>query len=118
MNMTLMFLVDAGVGRKVEQWLAASGHNVKAVRAIDPRMTDNAILQMAVDESRIVITMDKDFGEMVYRAGQAHAGVLLLRLDEAASEEKVHVVAQIIQSHGEKLEGRFSVYQSGRLRIR
>jgi predicted nuclease of predicted toxin-antitoxin system len=81
-------------------------------------MPDYAILQMAVNESRIVVTMDKDFGEMVYRAEQAHAGVLLLRLEEATSEEKVLVVAQIVQDHGDKLEGRFSVYQSGRLRIR
>ena len=116
--MALKFLVDAGVGRKVEQWLSTSGHDVKTVRAIDPKMPDQTILQIAVEESRIVVTMDKDFGQLVYRAEQAHAGVLLLRLEEATSEEKVHVVAQIIQDHADKLEGRFSVYQSGRLRIR
>lgn len=95
-----------------------SGYDVKTIRAIDPKMPDHTILRLAVDESRIVVTMDKDFGEMVYREGQAHAGVLLLRLEEATSEEKVLVVAQIVQDHGDKLEGRFSVYQSGRLRIR
>lgn len=116
--MSLKFLVDAGVGRKVEQWLIATNHDVKTVRAIDPKMPDYAILQIAVNENRIVVTMDKDFGEMVYRDTQIHAGVLLLRLDEATSEEKVRVVAQIIQDHAGKLEGRFSVYQSGRLRIR
>lgn len=116
--MTLKFLVDAGVGQKVEQWLMVSGHDVKTVRAIDPKMPDYAILQMAVNEERIVITMDKDFGEMVYRDEQVHAGVLLLRLEEATSKEKVRVVAQIIQDHAGKLQGMFSVYQSGHLRIR
>lgn len=95
-----------------------SGHDVKTVRAIGPKMPDYAILQMAVNEERIVITMDKDFGEMVYRDEQVHAGVLLLRLEEATSKEKVRVVAQIIQDHAGKLQGMFSVYQSGHLRIR
>lgn len=62
--------------------------------------------------------MDKDFGEMIYRAGQTHAGVLLLRLDEATSDEKVAVIAEILRNHSDKMRGKFSVYQSGRLRIR
>lgn len=116
--MSPKFLVDVGVSKKVEQWLSASGYDVEAVRAIDPKLPDHMILQIAAHEDRIVITMDKDFGEMIYRAGQVHAGVLLLRLDEATSDEKVRVVAEIIQNHGDKLEEKFSVYQSGRLRIR
>ncbi len=116
--MALKFLIDMGVGIKVEQWLSASNHDVKTVRAIDPKLPDQIILQIASEENRIVVTMDKDFGEMVFRASQSHAGVLLLRLDEAASDEKVRVVAEIIQQHGDKLERKFSVYQSGRLRIR
>lgn len=116
--MSLKFLVDVGVSKKVEHWLSDSGYDVKAVRAIDPKLPDHTILQIAAHENRIVVTMDKDFGEMIYRAGQTHAGVLLLRLDEATSNEKVRVVAEIIQNHADKLAGKFSVYQSGRLRIR
>ena len=116
--MALKFLVDMGVGIKVEQWLIASNYDVKTVRTIDPKLPDQTILQIASEENRIVVTMDKDFGEMVFRASQAHTGVLLLRLDEATSDEKVRVVAEIIQQHGDKMEGKFSVYQLGRLRIR
>lgn len=116
--MALKFLVDMGVGIKVEQWLSASGHDVKAVRAIDPKLPDQTILQIASEEYRIVVTMDKDFGEMVFRASQSHTGVLLLRLEEATSDEKVRVIAEIVTKHGDKLEGKFSVFQSGRLRIR
>ncbi len=116
--MPLKFLVDVGVSQKVERWLDTNGYDAKAVRAINPKLPDHTILQIAAHENRIVITMDKDFGEMIYRAGQTHAGVLLLRLDEATSDEKVRVVAEIIQNYADKLEGKFSVYQSGRLRIR
>jgi predicted nuclease of predicted toxin-antitoxin system len=116
--MTLKFLIDVGVGKKVEQWLSASDHDVKTVRALDPKLPDHRILQIAARENRIVVTMDKDFGEMIFRAEQTHAGVLLLRLDDATSDEKVRVVSEIVQNYADKLVGKFSVYQSGRLRTR
>lgn len=116
--MTLKFLVDVGVGKKVETWLSANGYDVTSVRAIDPQLPDQTILKIAASENRIVITMDKDFGELVYRTQRPHTGVLLLRLDEAPSHAKVRVVAKIIRDHADKLEGKFSVYRSGRLRIK
>ena len=81
-------------------------------------MHDVDILALAVREQRLVLTMDKDFGELVYHSGQAHAGVLLLRLEGARSDEKVRMVEEIFTKYGNQLPGRFSVYQNGRLRVR
>lgn len=114
----MKFLTDVGVGKKIENWLVANGYDVKAVRDLNPRMADQDILAIAVQENRIVITMDKDFGEMIYHAGQLHTGVLLLRLEEATGEEKSRIVAQIVTYHADKLTGKFCVYLKGRLRIR
>lgn len=118
MTVSLRILVDAGVGKPVEEWLRQSGHDVAAVRDRDPHMEDSAILAWAVQEQRLVVTMDKDFGELVYHSGQAHAGVLLLRLEHARSDEKVRVVEEVMTNYGAQLPAHFSVYQSGRLRIR
>ena len=112
------FLVDVGVSKAVEKWLRSEDHNVIAVRDLDPRMSDSEILERAVLERRLVITMDKDFGELVYNSGKPHAGILLLRLAEASSAEKVAVVREIMLRYSRKLPGRFAVYQNGRLRIR
>ncbi len=79
----LKFLVDVGVGQKVERWLSDNGYNTKNVRDLDPRMLDKHILKIAVAEKRMVITMDKDFGELVYNSGLPHGGVLLLRIEDA-----------------------------------
>jgi predicted nuclease of predicted toxin-antitoxin system len=117
-SVQLSVLTDVSVGAAVEDWLRAEGCDFKAVRDVDPRMGDDAILAWAVHEQRLVLTMDKDFGEMVYRSGQAHAGVLLLRLDDATGVQKVRVVRQIFTHHGHQLPQHFSVYQNGRLRIR
>jgi predicted nuclease of predicted toxin-antitoxin system len=116
--MAVKFLTDVGVGKKVEDWLVENDYDIKTIRDLNPRMTDQEILRIAVQERRLVITMDKDFGEMVYRAGQQHTGVLLLRLKEANGAEKRRVVAEIVAGHADKLVGKFSVYQKGRLRIR
>jgi len=59
----LKFLVDVGVGKKVEAYLLEKRYDTKAVRSLDQRMPDQEIIRLAALEKRIVITMDKDFGE-------------------------------------------------------
>jgi predicted nuclease of predicted toxin-antitoxin system len=117
-NPSLRFLVDVGVGKKVENWLSEHGYDVQSVRALNPRMPDQEILQIAVTEARMVVTMDKDFGEMIYRSGLAHHGVLLLRCEAATGEEKARIVAKILMQYADKLMNKFCVYLNGKLRIR
>ena len=114
----LRFIVDVGVSAMVERWLQKHGYDIKNVRDIDPRMIDKEILKMAVSEKRMVITMDKDFGELVYNSGLPHAGVLLLRLEEATSDEKVIIVERILEKYSDKLLNKFCVFKDGKLRIR
>jgi len=61
----LKFLVDVGVGKKVEEYLLGKSYDTKAVRSLDQRMPDQDIIRLAALEKRIVITMDKDFGEII-----------------------------------------------------
>lgn len=85
----LKLLIDVNVGFLVETWLRENGYDISSVRDLDPTQPDNEILSKAVAEQRIVITLDKDFGELVYKSRLPHAGVLLLRLDTATSREKL-----------------------------
>ena len=114
----MKLIIDVGVGTVVERLLRDCGHDVLAVRDIGPALPDGEILGIALREDRLVIAMDKDFGELVYRRGLKHTGVLLLRLDDATGEEKAVVVRSIFEQRGGALPGRFSVYQAGRLRMR
>ena len=115
---SLKFLIDVGVGKKVEKWFVNQGYDIKCVRDIDPRMLDKEILKIAVSEKRMVITMDKDFGELVYNSGLLHAGVLLLRLEDAKSNEKVKIVENILEKYPDMLLNKFCVFKDGKLRIR
>lgn len=115
---SLKFLIDVGVGKKVERWFVNQGYDIKCVRDIDPRMLDKEILKIAVSEKRMVITMDKDFGELVYNSGLLHAGVLLLRLEDAKSNEKVKIVENILEKYSDMLLNKFCVFKDEKLRIR
>jgi len=114
----IKFLVDMGVGKRVEDWLLKNGYNIKGVRNINPKMTDKEVLKIAIFEDRMVITMDKDFGELVYNSGLKHSGVLLLRLEDAKVDEKIKIIEKILTVHENKLINNFCVYQQGKLRIR
>jgi predicted nuclease of predicted toxin-antitoxin system len=114
----LKFLVDVGVSKKVEKWLKENGYDVKAVRDINPKTGDSEILHIAIAEGRMVITMDKDFGELVYNSGKKHSGVLLLRLEDANGAQKVEIVKKILREYADKIETKFCVFQDGRLRIK
>ena len=118
MTEPLRFLVDVGVGRGVERTLAADGHDVVSVRDRDPRTPDDAILMWAAAEGRIVVTMDRDFGALVFQSAHSQAGVLLLRMLDATSAEKAATAREIVREHGAELAGAFAVFQKGRLRIR
>ena len=113
----MRFVVDAGVGASVEQLLRNLAHFVVAIRDIDPHLPDTEVLALARLHEAIVVTMDKDFGELVFREATLHHGVLLLRLEEATGPERAGIVRLILEQHGAELPGRFSVFQHDRLRI-
>ena len=114
----MKILVDVSAGQAIAAALQALGHDTVSVRDRNPKMDDADILTWAVAEQRLVVTMDKDFGELVYHSGQTHSGVLLLRVEAFRTAAKIAIVNDIFQNHGHELLGCFSVFQNGRLRIR
>ena len=92
----LKFVVDVEVGNKTLQALRNDGFDFISILEIERAMADYAILSIAESEGRMVVTMDKDFGELVYRSGLKHNGVLLLRLEDATGEEKAEIMRRIL----------------------
>lgn len=114
---SLRFLVDANLGVAVVEALRQGGHDVAFVGELDWSMPDDEILGIARREERIILTMDTDFGELIYHSRQPHAGVLLLRMS-GSSADKVRAVEEIVTRYGGRLPNCFAVYRAGRLRIR
>ena len=74
----MKFLVDVCAGHSLSEWLSSQGHDVVEVRQRDCKMNDEDILVWAESESRILITMDKDFSELSIFRNKKHAGIVRL----------------------------------------
>ena len=113
----MRFLVEECSGPGVARWLADQEHDVSSVYDERPGIDDAAVIGWAHDEDRILVTNDKDFGERVYREGRDHCGVILLRLDDERTPNKIAALRDLLCHHGDRLEGRFVVVTEEQIRF-
>ena len=114
----MRFLVDECTGTSVVACLCSAGHDAVAVADVMPEADDEDILDYAVAEERIVVTNDKDFGEMVFRSRRLHRGVVLLRLHDEHAENKVRAMKAVLAQVGKQLWDRFTVVTEAGIRVR
>ena len=114
----MKFLVDECVGTSIVAFLKDEGHDVLAVADVMPEAVDEDILTYAVGEDRILVTNDKDFGELVYRSGWEHRGVVLLRLRDERAENKVRVMRVVLARIDERLACHYTVATETGIRVR
>lgn len=114
----MKFLADEGVDRSIVEGLRKLGFDVWYVVEQQRSLDDEIILRKANDENRVLITRDKDFGELVYRMNQSHAGVILIRLEGYDTVKRAEIVCKHINQHLQQLANSFSVIQKGVIRIR
>ena len=100
------------------QELRRRGHDVASVKELMRGADDRAVLARAQDESRLVVTFDKDFGELAYRfALPASSGVILFRLSGASPEiDNARALAAL--ETGIEWMGSFAVVTNDRIRVR
>ena len=79
---------------------------------------DKDILDAADADGRILITEDRDFGEMVVRQRLRVGGVILLELDRLSNATEAHTIAEIVSAQADRLVGNLVVIEPGRIRIR
>ncbi len=114
----MRFLVDESTGLSVARFLRDAGHDVMVVVESMPQAEDREILARALAEERIVVSNDKDFGDLVYRQLQDHRGVIILRLKEDSAENRVGVMRRLLERYAERLGGSFTVATEQAIRIR
>jgi len=111
-------LADEGVDKRIVERLRLDGHDVLYVAEMEPSIADEVVLQRANEHSALLVTEDKDFGELVYRQQLVHLGVVLLRLMGLASLTRANLVSKVLEEHGEEMPNAFTVVAPGALRIR
>ena len=99
------FLVNRCAGRRLTQWLQEQGHDALDARELGPDPGDRLLLERAVSENRILITMDKDLGG-------------LIRLPDVRMAQRITLVEDLIFNHRQALDERVIItVTSGRIRI-
>ncbi|MBS1253302.1 MAG: hypothetical protein MAG451_02351 [Anaerolineales bacterium] len=113
----MRFLVDECTGPAVARWLCEQGHDVFSVFEEARGMEDDDVIQKAFDENWILVTNDKDFGEKVYRERRPHKGVILLRLENERTPNKIDVIRRLLEGYSEELADRFVVVTDTQVRF-
>jgi predicted nuclease of predicted toxin-antitoxin system len=112
------FLADESVDRQIVDRLRQDGHAVRYIAAMEPGISDDRVLGLANQEADVLLTADKDFGELVFRQGRFTCGILLVRLAGLSPMRKADVVASSVGQHGPELLGAFAVLAPRSFRIR
>jgi predicted nuclease of predicted toxin-antitoxin system len=111
-------LVDEGVDRTVVERLRREGYDVTYVAEGSPGIRDEEVPAAANQGGALLLTADKDFGEMVFRCGQVHSGILLMRLMGISSADTADLVSLALSEHGHEMIGAFTVISDRAIRIR
>ncbi len=104
----MKIVADEGVDRPIVVRLRHNGHRVWYVAEMEPGIPDDVVLDLANQEGAILLTVDKDFGELVFRQGRAARGVILLRLAGLSPARKAEIVASALAAHGDEMERVFT----------
>jgi len=112
----MKFLVDRCAGKRLADWLAAQGHDVLDVRDLGQDPGDLALLQLATAQQRILVTIDQDFGKLIFVGGQRHAGVV--RLPDVPADQRIALFADLLARHADDLQaGSVITVQRDKVRI-
>jgi len=99
--------------------LRRAGYEIAAIIQDSPGVKDAEILTRAVNEQRIVLTFDRDYGELIYRVRMpAPVGVVYFRFDPLTPEEPAQQLLVLLEQKVISLEGKFTVLERGRVRQR
>ena len=113
----IKFIGDVNVEKPIIDYLLANGYNTIWISDLDRRMVDEKLLELANREKRILVTNDKDFGELTFRQNRVSPGIILFRVKGQDSRDKVRLLQKILLTHGSRLRGYFTVVTRKKIRF-
>jgi predicted nuclease of predicted toxin-antitoxin system len=111
-------LADESVEALIVDRLREEGHQILYVAEMDPGISDEIILSQANQNNSLLITADKDFGELVFRRRLINSGVMLLRLAGLSEQSKASIVAAVFSEYSTEIPEAFTVVSPGMVRVR
>lgn len=114
----MRFLLDENADYELAVFVRALGHDITTIVEDYTRsIEDSDILAIANQENRVIITNDKDFGELIFRRQLLNKGIILFRLGDEALEIKQRWLLKVLTDHADQI-GQFIVITDRGIRIR
>ncbi len=112
-----IFLANENVPLLVVEAVRAEGHDLAWVSELMPGAEDQAVLARSISDARVLLTFDKDFGDLAFRFGKkSSCGIILLRPKLKSPDYLVQFVVHVL-SQPIDWEKHFSVAQEGQIRV-
>ncbi len=118
MTKKLKFLADESLEYSIVLWLRKQNYDVVSIAEDFPSVEDEKVLEKATQEDRIVITNDKDFGDLIFFNHLPHNGVVLLRFRTEKVETKIKFLNSFLLNYSNKINNRFTSIDEAKIRIR
>ena len=113
----MRFLVDECTGSTVAEFIKQKGYEVISVFDEFRGATDDFLLEKCVSENYILITSDKDFGEMVFRLKQHQKGIILVRCLPNNFQNRIEVLSKLLQNYNHLIQNNFIVVTNNKVRV-
>lgn len=114
----MRLLTDENLSPVIAAALEAAGHDVLTVIDATPAAHDEDVVKLAIVEGRVLVTEDKDFGELAFRDGHQLPGVIRLVLPGYRPAEKADRLREVLAGEGDAIIGRAVVIEPNRIRSR
>jgi predicted nuclease of predicted toxin-antitoxin system len=114
----MRWLADECAAAPLVQFLRSEGHDVLYVAESASGLSDSEVIALALNEKRLLLTEDKDFGDLVFRRDRSVPGLVLMRVAADNLALKTRRLAAAIERYDETLFGRYTVIEEGRFRSR
>jgi predicted nuclease of predicted toxin-antitoxin system len=113
----IKFLANVNVEKPIVDFLTKKGFDIKWITNIDKRISDVQVCEIANNEKRIVVTNDKDFGEIAFFQRKISFGVILLRIKGQDPSEKIALLSKLLDKYHEKIPNHFVVVTREKFRF-
>ena len=113
----MRLLADESCDFTVVVGVRVAGHDVVSIAERMPGVEDEKVIELAASERRLLLTEDKDFGQLVFAATKSNSGILLIRYPASARSTLTDAVVKLLAERADALYSRFVVIEPGRIRV-
>lgn len=101
------------------KYLAVRNYDIKGIGIDNPSISDNDVMDIAINENRIILTFDRDYGELIFKRNyRPEMGVIYLRLESYESDEPGRILEKILADNTLELKRKLTVITKDSIRQR